>query len=256
MPEPTFARDREAARWLLCAALACLTHGACVAYFAQRRAEAAAPRLRELEVELLAPEPPPPPAPPQPAPAEPPPAQPVRAPARSNPAAEPAQPARAGALLTQPETPAPQPATDEPVRFVTDPGGRGYGSGLVARDGTAERADGLPAAEPEAPASAAKRAGLVFAAKLSRQPVLATADPCRGYFPKSARSDRGEVSAIATVRDHGAVARTEIEREAPLGQGFGAAARACLAQQRFEPALDDAGKRTAARIRVRIAFTR
>lgn len=58
---------------------------------------------------------------------------------------------------------------------------------------------------------------------------------------------------IATVRDHGGVVRTEIESETPIGEGFGAAARACLAKQRFEPALNDQGKPTAARTRIRIA---
>ena len=251
-PERRSVREPITARWFLCIALACLTHGACMAYLAQQGAHPAAPTLRELEVELLAPEPPPPPPPSEP---EPPPPKPVRAPERSRPAAEPPPLAKAGKLLTAPETP--EPADDEPVRFVTDPNGKGYGSGLVARGGTADRADEpAPAPEPIAPAKPAKGSGLAFAAKLSRQPALAAADPCRGYFPRDAASNRGEVVAIATVRDHGTVMRTEIEHEAPLGQGFGAAARACLAQQRFEPALDDEGKRTAARVRVRIAFTR
>jgi TonB family protein len=159
-------------------------------------------------------------------------------------------------LLTAPEDPTPSPANDEPVRFVTDPNGRGYGSGMVARGGTADYAEhAVPVPAVASPAPAAKP-GLVFADKLSRQPSLGSADPCRGFFPQSAHSNRGQVSVIATVRDQGSIARVEIESETPAGQGFGAAARACLSKQRFEPALDDAGKPTAARTRIRISFDR
>jgi hypothetical protein len=233
-------------------------HGACVVYFAQQRAAVLSqPKLKELEVTMLDPEPPPPPPPPPVTAPEPPlpaPEKPARA-ERAKPAAPPS-PARAGALLTAPEDEAPTPANDEPVRFVTDPSGRGYGSGMVARGGTVDHAEhAVPVPPAPSPAPAAKP-GLVFADKLSRQPSLGAADPCRGFFPQSAQSNRGEVSVIATVRDQGSIARLEIESETPVGQGFGAAARACLAKQRFEPALDDDGKPTAARTRVRIAFSR
>lgn len=240
--------------WLVCIALACTLHGACVVYFARERASAAQPKLRELEVTMLDPEPPPPPpVVPEPTP-EPEAEKPARA-ERDKPAAPPS-PARAGALLTAPQDPTQTPAADEPVRFVTDPNGRGYGSGMVARGGTADHAEhAVPVPPAPSPLPAAKP-GLAFADKLSRQPSLGTADPCRGFFPQSAQSNRGEVSVVATVRDQGSVVRIEIESESPLGQGFGGAARACLAKQRFEPALDDDGKPTAARTRVRIAFSR
>jgi protein TonB len=242
----------------MCIAVACLLHGACVAYFARQRGAAlSTPKLKELEVTMLDPEPPPP-APPPPAPVTqelpPEPEKPQRA-ERAKPAAPPS-PARAGALLTTPEQPTLTPAADEPVRFVTDPNGRGYGSGMVARGGTADHAEhAVPVPPARSPAPAAKP-GLVFAERLSRQPSLGAHDPCRGFFPQAAQINRGEVSVIVTVRDQGAVVRTEIENEAPVGQGFGAAARACLAKQRFEPALDDAGRPTAARTRVRITFAR
>jgi len=245
----------DTSSWLVCIAIACTLHGACVVYFASARALPSAPQLRELEVTMLDPEPPPPPLPvaPEPAP-EPEPEKPVRA-ERAK-AAAPPSPARAGALLTTPEEPTQTPIADEPVRFVTDPNGRGYGSGMVARGGTADHAEhAVPVPPVLAPAPTAKP-GLVFAERLSRQPSLGAHDPCRGFFPQGAQTNRGEVSVIATVRDQGSVVRTEIESETPLGQGFGAAARACLAKQRFEPALDDAGKPTAARTRVRITFAR
>lgn len=249
------ARDRFT--WPLCIALALAAHGACVLAFARART-ATAPKLRELEVTLLAPPPslepePPPEKTPEPVRAQAPKA--ARAPERSQPPSP--SPARAGALLTAPAPQAPPPANAEPVRFVTDPNGRGYGSGMVARGGTAERADELvPAPQaPRAPAGPAKP-GLVLAERLSRQPSLGAHDPCRGFFPEGARSDRGEVSVIATVQDRGRVVQTEIELESPAGQGFGAAARACLSRQRFEPALDEDGKPAAARTRVRITFAR
>ena len=248
--------DKSQSTWLASIALACAMHGACVAYFASGPAHAAQPKLKELEVTMLAPSPPPPPPRPAPVPVtpEPEPPKPARSPVRAK-AAAPPSPARAGALLTQPETPAPEPAAEEPVRFVTDPGGRGYGYGMVARGGTAEHADeAVPV--PERPAASTGKNGLVFAEKLSRKPALGAHDPCRGYFPQGAQSDRGDVSVVATVRDQGSVARLEIESESPAGQGFGAAARACLNKQRFEPALDDAGRPTAARTRVRISFSR
>lgn len=240
--------------WLTSVALACTLHGGCMLYFVHTHARTvAAPALRELEVEMLAPEPPAPPptpAPPRPA-AEP--VEPARAPARTRAAAPPA-PAHAGALLTQPEPATPAPQQDEPVRFVTDPNGRGYGSGLVARGGRAEHAEEAAVVAPER--SAVAKARLVFAPHLSRQPMLAESDPCRGYFPRNAQSDRGDVTVIATIQARGAVVATEIETEEPAGQGFAAAARACLGQQRFQPALDDDGKATAARTRVKIRFSR
>lgn len=246
----------EANAWLASIAFACTLHGACVVYFARAHAAVdAAPKLRELEVTMLDPEPPPPPPPapvtPEPAPES---EKPVRA-ERAK-AAAPPSPARAGALLTAPEDPTPTPAADEPVRFVTDPNGRGYGSGMVARGGTADHAEHAVPVPPAPSPDPAAKPGLVFAEKLSRQPSLGGSDPCRGYFPQGATTNRGEVSVIATVRDQGSVVRTEIEHESPPGQGFGPAARACLAKQRFEPALDDDGKPTAARTRVRITFAR
>jgi protein TonB len=245
----------DTSSWFVCIAIACTLHGACVVYFASERAAALPkPKLKELEVTMLDPELPPPPPPPVTPEPPPEPEKPARA-ERAK-AAAPPSPARAGALLTTPEEPTPSPTADEPVRFVTDPNGRGYGSGMVARGGTADHEDHavpVPLAASTAPAA---KPGLVFAERLSRQPSLGAYDPCRGFFPQGAQTNRGEVSVIATVRDQGSVVRTEIESEAPLGQGFGAAARACLTKQRFEPALDDAGKPTAARTRVRITFAR
>ena len=248
------AEASDTTSWLVCVALACTLHGACVVYFASERGAALSqPKLKELEVTMLDPEPPPAPPPP-PAPVTPEPERPARA-ERAKTSATPA-PARAGALLTTPEEPTPTPAADEPVRFVTDPNGRGYGSGMVARGGTADHAEHAAPVPPSPSPAPAAKPGLVFAERLSRQPSLGAHDPCRGFFPQGAQTNRGEVSVIVTVRDQGAVVRTEIESETPLGQGFGSAARACLAKQRFEPALDDAGNPTAARTRVRITFAR
>ena len=135
------------------------------------------------------------------------------------------------------------------MRFVTDAEGHGYGHGSVARGGTAEHAAGDP--EALRPAAAAPTP----AARLSREPVLLSSG-CNEHFPGSARRDHGTVTAIATVRANGSVARLEIGSESPAGHGFGAAARACLANQRWTPALDERGRPTLARTRVVVRFTR
>jgi outer membrane biosynthesis protein TonB len=205
------------------------------------------------EVELEPPKelPPAPPASPKPPPSAaetPPPAK-----ARTRRAPDPPAPARAGALLTAIETP--EAKEDEPVRFVSDPNGRGYGTGIVARGGTAERGESSSVLRPEAPPRAATGFRITPADQLRRQPVL-LGDSCRGYFPDHAQQDQGLVSIIATVQSSGAIARLEIESETPDGEGFASAARACLARRRFVPALDERGEPTGARTRINLRFTR
>jgi hypothetical protein len=216
------------------------------------RAQPALPRaLRVTEVELT-PEPPPP-APPPPV-APPPPAVQPSEPPPPRARAYPPAPARAGALLTAPE-PETAPAAEEPVRFATDPNGVGFGYGLVARGGTAEH--GLEAAANAAPAPppAQPRERIVPSDELAHPPTLVDAD-CRGYFPARALEDLGLVSLVALVAPSGAVARLEVERETPEGQGFAAAARACLQRQRFSPAIDRSGRAALARTRISIRFAR
>ncbi|HKU43643.1 MAG TPA: energy transducer TonB [Polyangiales bacterium] len=194
-------------------------------------------------VTLPEPEPEPEPeSPPQPAAAAPPPAP------RPQRAAKPPAPAQAGTLITAREPTTPEPT--EPVRFVTDPNGRSFGTGIVARGGSAQHGEA-----PTLPLPAAGGLRITPADRLRRAPQLA-GDGCRGYFPPHAQRDSGSVSLVATVLPNGSIARLDIQAETPLGEGFAAAARACLGQRKFVPALDEHGEPTAARTRINLHFTR
>lgn len=221
----------------------------------------AAPSPPPLEVELAPPEVPP--APPVPEP------EPPKAPAEA-PRAEPAQlrapavapePARAAALITAKADPTPPPSADEPVDFTNDPSVLGFGSGLVAVGGKA--AVGLPGAKP-APAQAALPArftgpvgdALTPVSNLSRKPSLGENDPCHGFFPNGAASDDATAAVLLTIGKSGAVSSVKLLSESPPQQGFGGAARACMASKRFTPGLDRDGNPTATSIRVNIHFRR
>lgn len=239
--------------WSGCLALAACLH----LVLASLLADAPVPELSipvtEVELELPPAAPVPPPPVPEPEP-EPPPAAaappPVKMRARRAP--EPPAPARAGALLTAQETPAAK--DDAPVRFVSDPNGRGYGTGIVARGGTAEHGESS-APNPQPPPRAASGFRITPPDQLRRQPML-LGDSCRGFFPQHARPDQGLVSVIATVQSSGVIAKLEIESEAPSSEGFAGAARACLTRRRFVPALDEHGEPTDARTRINLRFTR
>jgi TonB family protein len=164
-------------------------------------------------------------------------------------------PARAGKVLTAGE------ATEEgdPISFVTDPEGRTYGGGVVARGGVADKSTETvrpaPQAGAEPPRSPAAET-LTPPSDLSRRPKLDREDPCRGFFPSRADRDEGHVTLTVVVQATGAVGAVSVLSESPLGEGFGDSARACLASQRFEPALDRAGRPTRTATQVRIHFTR
>jgi len=239
--------------WSVCLAAAGCLHLVLATLFG----DAPPPKLSipVTEVELEPPPAPPPPPPPPPASEpEPPPAAAAPPPAkqRAKRALDPPAPARAGALLTAQETP--DVKDDEPVRFVSDPNGRGYGTGIVARGGTAEHGEGTTL-RPEPPPRAASGFRITPADQLRRQPLL-LGDGCRGFFPNHARPDQGLVSVIATVQSSGALAKLDVESESPSGEGFAQAARACLAKRKFVPALDEHGEPTGARTRINLRFTR
>jgi TonB-like protein len=162
------------------------------------------------------------------------------------------QAAPAAKLLTADET-ATADRNDEPVRFVSDPNGRTYGFGLVAHAGTAPA---TPSATQPVRRAAAVDDGITPADQLERAPSLLAPDGCRGYFPKRASADRAEVALVAVVAADGAVARLEIVAETPRDQGFADAARTCLREQRFAPALDQHGRAVRARTRIKLRFSR
>jgi outer membrane biosynthesis protein TonB len=61
---------------------------------------------------------------------------------------------------------------------------------------------------------------------------------------------------MVTIQRSGAVSGVRLLSESPPRQGFGAAARACMASKRFSPGLDRNGNPTATALRVNIRFTR
>lgn len=170
------------------------------------------------------------------------------------------QAARAGALLTAKET-APSAKQDELVDFVTDPAGASYGSGVVARGGSADHGEhGATAREVRSGLvqTAAQAGGepLTAVSNLSRRAALAAQNPCVGFYPSEASVDSGAVTLTLVVRADGRVASALVVSETPAGEGFGKAARACLERQRFEPSLDRAGLAVTAPATIKLRFTR
>jgi hypothetical protein len=217
--------------------------------------------LPALEVELTAPEPPPPVPVALPAPPEPPPLEPT--PVSKAAAAAPPEPARVGALLTAKADPEPSKNADEPVDFTNDPNALGFGAGVVALGGKAEvgaahaQLGGVPAATGTH-GVAARPTGdeLTPASDLSQKPSLGESDPCRGYFPSAASDDVASAAVLVTIGKTGAVSGVQLLSEAPPQQGFGAAARTCMASKHFSPGLDRNGNPTRTAIRVNIRFAR
>jgi outer membrane biosynthesis protein TonB len=239
-------RPGERRIYLACLASACLVHLGSVLLLGshQPRPPQAAP-LPATEVELALP-PPPAPAEPEPPRAEPAPrARPV---ARPKPRAAPApQPAAAPPLLTAADQP--ERANDPaPLRFASDPNGRSYTSGLVASNAP-------PRTAAPAVSSALVSDRITPADQLERQPLW-RGDDCRGYFPDQAQTDLGRVTLIAVVRPDGSIARLDVTGETPPDQGFARAARACIHNQRFAPALDKRGQPTTARTQIGLRFSR
>jgi len=217
------------------------------------------PPTTPLEVDLAPqPDPEPPPPVPDPAPDDPPPAPVARAPTKTAPlpALPPPQAAPAGkvgALLTAGETA----DSADPVAFFSDPNGGAYGSGVVAYGGRAAHGTG-PAVGPavvQAPRQNTADA-VMPAADLRHAPSLDDPDACRGFFPIEAAVDTAKVDLVVVVQPNGRVASVSIARESPAGEGFGAAARACLLSQRFTPGADRTGRAVTASAAVRLHFTR
>ena len=158
---------------------------------------------------------------------------------------------------------APAQQTEEAVDFTTDPNGASYGGGVVAVGGTATfgatgaKAGPVGGTTPNAPVTGKpKGEGLVAVSDLSRKPQLPSSDPCRGFFPGSAQDDAGDVAVMVTIGKSGRVSNAQLLSESPRGQGFGSAARTCLASQSFVPALDRDGNPAATAIRVNLHFSR
>lgn len=236
---------------LLLAAAAHLGFG----LWAPERAPAAPAPPRVVEVEFAQREPPP--APPQPvaAPAPPAPA-PVRAVAK---AMAPPPAAKAAAVMTAaPNAPDPEPS-DQPFDFTSDPTSTTLSSGVVAVGGTGTH--GLAGAQlggmgKEPVRAPAQGDGLTAAGDLSQSPRLRNADPCRGFFPAQAQDDVATALVRVVVNREGVANSVSVISESPKGQGFGAAARTCMLEQRFSPALDRKGNAAATAVNVNVRFSR
>jgi hypothetical protein len=223
----------------------------------------AVPRAQPpLEVELAPPEPKaPPPPPPVALPLPPEPRLAEHVPVAKAAAAAP-EPARVGALVTAKADTPTSPKADEPVDFTNDPSALGFGSGVVAIGGKAEvgAAHALPGPRASTGtgglAPHATGEALTPAADLSQKPSLGESDPCRGYFPPGASDDVANATVLVTIGKSGAVSSVQLLAESPPKQGFGAAAKTCMASKRFTPGLDRDGNRAATAIRVNIRFVR
>jgi hypothetical protein len=246
-------------RLLVAVLIAFAAHAGLGVYAARRTPEAslAAPPV---DVELTFREPPPAPPPPVPEPPKEPDPPKLEAPrpvvAK---AAAPPPAARAGAVLTAAPDPTPEPAAAEPFDFTSDPNSHVYGSGVVAVGGTATH--GLAGAQLGGTGVAPKRDtlpgdGLTAAGDLSQKPRLRVADPCRGFFPDGARDDVAAASVRVVIGKDGKVRSANLVNESPAGQGFGAAARRCMLDQTFVPALDRDGNSAATAINVNVRFSR
>jgi hypothetical protein len=166
-------------------------------------------------------------------------------------------------LTAKADAPSPQ-QPEAPVDFTTDPNGTSYGGGVVAVGGRADfgaqgaKVGGKGALPAPAAAPVARDSGeqLVPLADLSRKPRLDEADPCRGFFPRSASDDDAHVSLRVVIGKNGRVTSAQLLSENPPGQGFGAAAKSCLLEKRLSPALDRDGNPAATATRINLRFTR
>ena len=242
-------------RWVAGSFIALGAHAALVLGFQAPERVHAAP-LPVTEVELSPPSVPERPAPPRPEPATPP----TAPESVSHVATSPKVVARAQNVLVAKPDPIAPPA-NEPVDFVTDPNGHGFTGSVVARGGTGR---GEPGAQALArgPASSGPtlppprpKSDITPPADLSRRPNMAGGG-CGGYYPRQADADSATVTAIVVVGPRGSAERVSLAGESPTGQGFGAAARACLRQSRFNPGLNKAGRAVKAVATVRVRFTR
>jgi hypothetical protein len=173
------------------------------------------------------------------------------------PAAPAAPPAAAPQLITADEALNP----NTPLDFASGPNGTMFTGGIVAVGGTsALGASGTRASEkPSASSSVANPPpsnAVVSSRDLSRSPGLAEPDPCRGRFPVGATANSARVVVSVVVGPDGRASSASVVSEDPPSEGFGAAARACLLDQRFSPGLARDGRAVTAGARVRVQFAR
>jgi hypothetical protein len=98
--------------------------------------------------------------------------------------------------------------------------------------------------------------GVPMASSAHGPGLLTTNSPCAGYFPHGARAKYGEVQLTVEVDEQGRARASAIVVEAPLGQGFGSAARSCAERLRFSPAVDAAGTPVYGHAKLKLRFDR
>lgn len=86
--------------------------------------------------------------------------------------------------------------------------------------------------------------------------LLALPHPCARYFPPSARANHGEVQVSVEVDAQGQTSASAVLVEAPLGQGFGPAARACIRELHFAPAVSGTGSAVPGHAKLKLSFDR
>jgi hypothetical protein len=64
------------------------------------------------------------------------------------------------------------------------------------------------------------------------------------------------VSVRVVINKTGKVSRADVVSETPSGQGFGVAARTCMLDQVFVPAIDREGNAAATALAVNVRFSR
>lgn len=75
----------------------------------------------------------------------------------------------------------------------------------------------------------------------TRPALIASRNPCLGYFPAGAHVDHGRVQIQVRVDETGHASVSQVLIEAPFGHDFARAARACTSALRFAPARDALG---------------
>lgn len=174
---------------------------------------------------------------------------PSAAPARAHRSSSRGPSAQAATLPTAPSEPT-SPHSEGPA---TAEGGADTGEALAGAGATAG-AGALGAGPTGGPSGAGGRHG--GGEPVSGPRLLASGNPCAGYFPASAQVAHGRVQVEVEVGVDGRIASTRVMAEQPLGEGFAGAARACADRLLFTPAHTSRGTPVEGHARLLLSFDR
>jgi protein TonB len=99
-------------------------------------------------------------------------------------------------------------------------------------------------------------AGNAMGLPSTRPALIASHNPCLGFFPAGAHVDHGSVQIQVRVDETGHARMSEVVVEAPAGHDFGRAARACASALRFAPARNSLGMAVAGDAKLELHFHR